>query len=227
MVIPFDFEAFLLSIDVQGMNTIQVGAYTLLLGYCSVNKNKRGYIKNDMNLLRRITRMSEHEWVEYASDVLRKFEVDGDFIYNKRLLKAIDESYKSKPKRIKKSNFIKKDSIYNEAEEVINLIKVDESLVEPFVKWIKYKQKDKNFTYKTISSLQEAYNSLVRLSESNFELANEIVSFSMANGYQGMFKPNNKNFRYGTKREYDVAKARQIKDASSEILSWLNAESDS
>lgn len=220
MIIPFDFEAFLLSLDVQGMTTIQVGAYTLLLGYCAVNKNKRGYIKNDVSLLKKITRMNDEEWKVYAPDVLAKFEIENDLICNKRLLQSINESLNQKPKKAvvkNKSNFL-----YSSADEVLNLIDVDFSYQQSFIKWIRYKQTDKKFTYKSISSLQEAYNNLVKLSDNNFEIANEMVSFSIANGYVGIFKPRN---NYGKQNESD--KRRQSLDNLGAIAtSILQGNSD-
>ena len=71
-------------------------------------------------------------------------------------------------------------------------------------KWINYK-KEKKQTYKLIG-LKMFYKRLLKLSNGDFNTANEIVEESMANNWAGVFEPKNK------KNEVDVRINKMIYD---------------
>ena len=73
-----------------------------------------------------------------------------------------------------------------------NEIKVNNIFSDLFLdkwnEWINYKKSSFNFTYKTESSIQIAYDSLVKLSESNEQTAIDIINQSIGNGWKGFFQ---------------------------------------
>jgi len=84
----FQFYAgdFLSSPDVIVMSAQEVGAYCLLL-FTSWQSEKRAYLDNDEDRLRRISRLSAREWKDSRQILLKKFveTEDGLYRYNPRL----------------------------------------------------------------------------------------------------------------------------------------------
>jgi len=83
-----------------------------------------------------------------------------------------------------------KDKVKDKGAE-INFLWAGSEVVELWEEWKEYKLQHFKFKYKTIQSEQAAFDNLVELSEKNFEIANEIVKQSMANGWKGFFLPKN------------------------------------
>jgi len=81
---PKDFVS---SPKVQAMTPAEIGSYVLLLCAAWVG-DPQGYLPEDDELLRRITRMSPDEWRVARPLIMACFECDGDGrVYNKRLLR--------------------------------------------------------------------------------------------------------------------------------------------
>lgn len=105
----------------------------------------------------------------------------------------------------------------DDKNEIIQKISENKSSIEDFLekdviekfkpiiqKWINYK-KEKKQTYKLIG-LKMFYKRLLKLSNGDFNTANEIVEESMANNWAGVFEPKNK------KNEVDVRINKMIYD---------------
>lgn len=83
-------QDFISSLDVQVMNVEQIGAYVLLLFNAWIHE-PQGYLPNNDLLLQRICRMNDKQWSKNKSLILKKFEKDGEFIFNNRLLKELEK----------------------------------------------------------------------------------------------------------------------------------------
>ena len=73
-------------------------------------------------------------------------------------------------------------------ESGIHFLWEKEDISELWKQWKDYKFKQFRFTYKTLQSEQASFDSLMKLSCKNLEIANEIVNQSMANGWKGFFE---------------------------------------
>lgn len=82
-----------------------------------------------------------------------------------------------------------KNEIRIKEEENKNYI--DSSFLEIFNKWMDYK-KERKESYKTEMSKKSFYNSLIKFSNNNPIIANEIIEQSISNNYAGIFELKNK-----------------------------------
>ena len=73
-------------------------------------------------------------------------------------------------------------------ESGIHFLWEKEDISELWKLWKNYKFKQFRFKYKTLQSEQASFDSLMKLSGKNLEIANEIVKQSMANGWKGFFE---------------------------------------
>jgi uncharacterized protein YdaU (DUF1376 family) len=60
--------------------------------------------------------------------------------------------------------------------------------LEKWNEWIDYKKTSFSFTYKTSSSMQIAFDNLVKLSDNHEQNAIDIINQSIANGWKGFFQ---------------------------------------
>ena len=81
---------FISSPDVQQMDTHEFGAFVLLL-MTSFLEKKRGYLRNDDEYLRKITRLKRKQWESCRDFILSKFKEDEEtkLLYNERWLQEI------------------------------------------------------------------------------------------------------------------------------------------
>ena len=92
---------------------------------------------------------------------------------------------KNNKKKIKKAGFDYSDC---------DLSFIDsESLRAIFLEWLDYKKGAHKFSYKSESSLQVAFNELLKHSGGDPEIARTIVNRSIANGWKGLFPYNGAN----------------------------------
>lgn len=83
---------FLTSPDCNRMDTDEFGAFVLLL-FSSFFEKKRGYLKNNDEILRKITRLSTSKWKKKKEFILSKFKVDKDGdLYNEKWLAEIRDA---------------------------------------------------------------------------------------------------------------------------------------
>lgn len=82
---PFYAADFISSLDVQVMTTAEVGAYILLLSNSWI-QDDQGYLPDDEDILRRLCRMDENQWVSSKEIILKKFQKKDGKIFNARLL---------------------------------------------------------------------------------------------------------------------------------------------
>jgi len=73
-------------------------------------------------------------------------------------------------------------------ESGIHFLWEKEDISQLWKEWKDYKFKQFRFKYKTLQSEQASFDSLMKLSGKNLEIANEIVKQSMANGWKGFFE---------------------------------------
>lgn len=82
---PFDCDAWLNSLSVQTMSSAERGGYIQLLCNSWIQKD-RCFLPNDDKVLQKLSGMTSEEWSSSKETVLRNFVVDGDRLYNERLL---------------------------------------------------------------------------------------------------------------------------------------------
>lgn len=92
---------FLSSPDVRIMDTLEVGAYLLLL-FNSWQMDQQGFLPNDETRMRRWAQLSEEQWARSRDLLLSKWPIADDpaFRYNPRLVK---EAHKQQLNREQKS----------------------------------------------------------------------------------------------------------------------------
>ena len=99
---------------------------------------------------------------------------------------------------INQSNISKKENI--KEKENINNIK-NEDFKNLLEEWLEYKKEIKN-SYKSSKSIKVFYNTLLKYSNNDIEKAREIINFSIANGYKGIFEPKQNKKSYNNKPNY-------------------------
>jgi len=110
--------------DVRMMKATEFGAYFLILIH-SFYEEKRGYIKEDYEYLRKVSRLSVRQWNRHKDTILSKFKKDGEGnLYNERWISEImdAESYVTgnKVKTLKaRETRQKKRAIYNDTQQPI------------------------------------------------------------------------------------------------------------
>ena len=88
------------------------------------------------------------------------------------------------------SKQIEIESKYKEKEKE-NKDYIDSAFLEIFNKWMDYKKQRKE-SYKTEMSEKSFYNSLIKFSNNNPIIANEIIEQSISNNWAGIFELKNK-----------------------------------
>lgn len=104
---------------------------------------------------------------------------------------------------------------YKEKQKVIDYDWLPIEWKEVFNIWLTYK-KERNCAYKTVRTTKIAFKQLVELSNDNTDEAKKILQFSIANNYQGLFKPNNNN------GQTHKTTAEQFNRAAADLISRLN-----
>jgi len=82
---PFYAQDFLSSLDVQMMSAEEVGAYILLLANSWIQP-KQCFLPNEKKALGFLGKIPEDKWETIGKKIMKKFVVEGDEIYNERLL---------------------------------------------------------------------------------------------------------------------------------------------
>jgi hypothetical protein len=82
------------------------------------------------------------------------------------------------------------------SEKGFDLSFVQEEFLEIVERWLKYKI-ERREKYKTLASTESMYKKLLKLSNSNIELAEKIIEEAIANNYSGFFalKQGNNNYQ--------------------------------
>lgn len=88
--IRFDYKNFLGSADVQTMTAIEFRAYTLLL-LNSIDQKNPGFLPDDEEVLRKLSKMSKTKWAASKHKILKKFQKSDKGYYNLKMLRTIQE----------------------------------------------------------------------------------------------------------------------------------------
>jgi hypothetical protein len=198
--------------------------------YCSQQKTKnelvvdhfiplkKGGDNSDENLICACTRCNG-----YKSDILPDIFIEKDFDFLKptdkilsliaayKTLKAPFKNYKGAKDIDKDIDKVKVKDMVKGAE--IKFLWAGNEIVEIWDEWKEYKFQHFKFKYKTIQSEQAAFDSLVELSEKNFEIAKEIVKQSMANGWKGFFLLKNSQNKTLSRQSNDNPYQQQLEAA--------------
>jgi hypothetical protein len=83
--------------------------------------------------------------------------------------------------------------------------------------WIDYKKEEHRDKYKSTKTEQKAIDNLVKLSEGNYKIAEEIVNNSIANKYKGLFKPI-----HNTQKQAPKNKIEQYQDWIQNAKDYIN-----
>ena len=159
----------------------------------------------------------ESDIIEAAIDELldeKVLHIDGDFLYQKRMVhdnevsikrsisgkKGGDKSSGNKGEKRSKNLLKQKHKQNTEYEyeyeyEFSSYLKLIPEIWKPVLgEWLDYK-KSRRESYKSDKSFLELFNKIRKLSNENIEIATEIVKQSMANNWAGLFelKNNGKN----------------------------------
>lgn len=97
---PLYPEKFLSSLDVQMMSIDAFGAYCKIL-FASWIQEMPCYIANDEEMLRKLCKVDEEKWNGIREVVMKKFKIEGIFIYNEVLLGIWKAESKDKKKKNK------------------------------------------------------------------------------------------------------------------------------
>jgi len=108
-------------------------------------------------------------------------------------------SYKDKDKDKKKDK---------DKEEIILPFQTD-NFIKFWDLWKQYKKEEHKFTFKSEISEQSALKKIGKDSENNENTAIEMIEYSIANGYKGLFKDNN----YGKQNRKQGATIEQIAES--------------
>lgn len=181
------------------MSNEQVGKYIRLL--CIQHQKGKLTEKDMYNIC-----------ITYDEDIWNKFELIDGYYINKRMQ---DESDKRKNyTNSRRNNRSKKDmnnicKTYdehmengNENENINEIIIEDERLKKIWSEWIKYKYTEHKDKYKSIKTEEVALKHLLEISKNNIDNAENIVKFSIANRWKGLFPINNKNNNNGKLESY-------------------------
>lgn len=163
------------------MSDEQVGKYIRLLCY----QHQKGKLtEKDMQSICR----------GYDEDVYSKFDLIDGYYVNKRMYEEAEKRSKFTESRRKNAsakhmpnhmeNEIENENI-NE-NRIINTINIE--FAEIWKEWKQYKKDEHRDKYKSVTTEQKAFDNLYKLSNGNVETAREIVNYSIANKYKGLFE---------------------------------------
>jgi DNA-binding Lrp family transcriptional regulator len=94
-------------------------------------------------------------------------------------------------KRTNKNNKKSKKKNNHKPKEETQLLMPFENFEEIWQQWVEYKWTEHRFRFKSNKSEQTALHYLQKLSKNDKQAATEIIGFSIANGYKGLFPPRN------------------------------------
>jgi hypothetical protein len=125
-----------------------------------------------------------------------------DLLSEKRKLRQIAGSKGGNAKAMlkQKDSYKDKDKDKDKDKEYINPL-----FLESFEKWMKYKSERKE-KYKSQSSEKSFYNSLIKLSDNNPSIAEQIIEQSISNNWAGIFPLKTKEID-NTKKQYKLYSA--------------------
>jgi hypothetical protein len=168
----------------------------------------------------------------YDEDVYAKFQLVDGYYINKRMYEEAEKRSKfteSRRNNASAKHMLKHMGNHMEDEnenENINENKNRNVLVYPssefqnlWEEWIDYKKEEHRDKYKSTKTEQKAIDNLVKLSEGNYKIAEEIVNNSIANKYKGLFKVNNQT--QAPKNKLD-----QYQDWFEDTKNYLNARNN-
>lgn len=121
-------------------------------------------------------------------------------LYQNDNIVITNDNYKIKENKTKKEN-IKENNKKEEKDLLIDksyysnydLSYMDLNFKDIFLRYIDYKVNEFKKKYKTEQSFKIAYNNLIKLSNNNSDVANDIVENSIANLYEGLFAVRSNN----------------------------------
>ena len=161
------------------MSDEQVGKYIRLLCY----QHQKGKLtEKDMQSICR----------GYDEDVYSKFDIIDGYYVNKRMYEEAEKRSKfteSRRKNASAKHMLNhmENEIENENENrIINTINIE--FAEIWKEWKQYKKDEHRDKYKSVTTEQKAFDNLYKLSNGNVETAREIVNYSIANKYKGLFE---------------------------------------
>ena len=220
----------------------QLYAQDFLTGVMDLTMEERGlYITllckqwsvNDTNGIpkKRLRLFLGYDWENLPEMVKDKFIDNGDYFYNKRLLKIVlnQNEFREKQrlnglkggrpktqKKAKESSSMKiedRSKKIEEEKEVVVYPYNSKQFLNTWSNWKIYKAKEFKFNYRTLQSEQSALKKLVNESD-NESHAVESIESAMANGWKGIYpqkikngKQSNKNgLSYSTEFQEELAR---------------------
>ena len=140
----------------------------------------------------------------YDEDIFCKFElVDGHYINKRMYEEAFKRSRFTESRRKNASAKHMPKHMENEIENEIenrNINTINTEFKEIWEEWKLYKKEEHRDRYKSPKTEQKAFNNLYNLAGGDLETAREIVNYSIANKYKGLFELKTK-FKKETKLE--------------------------
>ncbi len=141
----------------------------------------------------------------YDKDVFEKFIKTDEGYYNERMRfehnKRSNFSKSRSENRLngiankgikkKKKKSLSYDNHMENENEYLNYTFIGEKFKVCFIRWLNYK-KERSETYKSLDSTETCYKKLLKFSNSNPTVAEEIINDAIGNNYAGFFEPKNK-----------------------------------
>lgn len=160
----------------------------------------------------------------YDCDVYEKFDLIDGFYINKRMYEEAEKRSKFTESRRKNASAKHMPNHMENENENINENRNRNVLVYPssefqnlWDEWIDYKKEEHRDKYKSTKTEQKAIDNLVKLSEGNYKIAEEIVNNSIANKYKGLFKPI-----HNTQKQASKNKIEQYQDWIQNAKDYIN-----
>jgi hypothetical protein len=160
----------------------------------------------------------------YDCDVYEKFDLIDGFYINKRMYEEAEKRSKFTESRRKNASAKHMPNHMENENENINENRNRNVLVYPssefqnlWDEWIDYKKEEHRDKYKSTKTEQKAIDNLVKLSEGNYKIAEEIVNNSIANKYKGLFKPI-----HNTQKQAPKNKIEQYQDWIQNAKDYIN-----
>ncbi len=164
----------------------------------------------------------------YDEDVYAKFQLIDGYYINKRMYQEAEKRSKFTESRRKNASAKHMPNHMENENENINENKNRNVLIYPssefqnlWEEWIDYKKEEHRDKYKSTKTEQKAIDNLIKLSEGNYKIAEEIVNNSIANKYKGLFKPI-----HNTQKQAPKNKIEQYQDWFEDTKNYLNARNN-
>ena len=157
----------------------------------------------DMNFTKNMQHLEQHLMQHLTNNNDNELQEDLQHL-EQHLMQQEQKDIKQKEGnniRYKEKIYKKESQTTKEDTMKIDLSFIPEEYKEIYSEWIEYRNEIKK-PFKSQKSVEANFKQLIKLSNNNLELANDVITQSIANGWQGLFEV--KNFTQRNNSAYNV-----------------------